>query len=114
MGSGACSSTRRASDIERFHEAVLPRLVGGTIIPLDAGVLAIRKDGVTGQFGSVLANHHSRQLAPLGDGGELANDTLTRQQGINDAALGLGLIQSQNAGAVARATPDRKLASSLS
>jgi len=61
--------------IERFHEAVLLRLARSDVLPFDAGVLAPGQNGMTGQFGTVVADHHARQPATLGDGGELAHDT---------------------------------------
>lgn len=41
--------------IERFHEAILLRLAGRNVMPLDAGVLAPGEHGMTGQFGAVVA-----------------------------------------------------------
>lgn len=45
------------------------------VMPLDAGVLAPGEHGMTGQFGAVVADHHARQPATVGDGGEFADDT---------------------------------------
>ena len=61
--------------IERFHEAVLLRLAGRDVMPLDARVLISGEHGMAGQFGAVVAGHHARQPATLGDGGEFADDT---------------------------------------
>ncbi len=63
--------------IERFHEAVLLRLAGRNVMPLNAGVLAPGEHGMTGQLGAIVADHHARQPATLGDGGEFADDTPT-------------------------------------
>ncbi len=54
--------------IERFHKAVLLRLARRDVVPLDPGVLALGEDGVTGQFGAIVADHHARQPATFGDG----------------------------------------------
>ncbi len=65
--------------IERFHQAILLRLAGCDVMPLDPGVLTLGEDGMTGQLGAVVADHHARQPATLGDGAQLANDPPTRQ-----------------------------------
>ena len=59
--------------IETFDEAVLPRLVRRDVMPLDSGVLAPGKDGVTGQFGAIVANHYPRQPATFRGGAQLTN-----------------------------------------
>jgi hypothetical protein len=48
--------------------------VRGNVVPRDAGVLAPGEDGVTGQFGPIIADHHAWQSATFGDGGQFAND----------------------------------------
>jgi hypothetical protein len=63
--------------IEALNEAVLLRLARSDVMPLDAGVLAPGENGVTGQFGSVVADHHARQPATFGYGGQLTHDTPT-------------------------------------
>ena len=60
--------------IERFHKAILLRLAGRDVMPLDAGILAPGEHGMTGQFGAVVADHHAWQPATFGDGGQFAND----------------------------------------
>lgn len=60
--------------IERFHEAVLLRLAGRDLVPLDAGVMAPGEDGMAGQFGPVVADHQTRQPATFGDGAQLPDD----------------------------------------
>ena len=54
--------------IKAFDEAVLLRLARRDVMPLDARVLALGKDGVTGQLGAIVADHHARQPATFGDG----------------------------------------------
>jgi len=61
--------------IERFYKAVLLWLAKRDVMPLDADVLASGEHGMTGQLGAVVADHHARQPATLGDGGELSHDT---------------------------------------
>ena len=46
--------------IKAFDEAVLLRLTGRDVMPLDPVVLALGKDGVTGQLGAIVADHHAR------------------------------------------------------
>ena len=60
--------------IERFHEVILLRLARRDVMPLDAGVLTPGQDSMTGQLGSVVADHHARPPATLGNGGQFAND----------------------------------------
>ena len=48
--------------IKAFDEAVLLRLSRCDVVPLDAGVLAPDKDGVTGQFVSVAGRPRTMQL----------------------------------------------------
>jgi hypothetical protein len=76
--------------IERFDEAVLLRLPRGDVVPLDAGVLTPGEDGMTGQFGAIVADHHARQPATLGDGGEFADDTPAGLSGISCAGGHIG------------------------
>lgn len=59
--------------IERFHKAILLRLARGNVVSRDAGVLAPGEDGVTGQFGPIIADHHAWQSATFGDGGHSAH-----------------------------------------
>ena len=61
--------------VEALDIAVLLRLAGRNVMPLDAGVLALGEHGMTGQFGAVVADHHARQPATVDDGGEFADDT---------------------------------------
>lgn len=63
--------------IKRFHEAVLLRLAGCDVVPLDPGILAPGEGRMTGQLGAVVADHHARQPATLGDRGQLAHDAPT-------------------------------------
>ena len=60
--------------IKALDEAVLLRLARSDVVPLDPGVLAPGEDGVTGQFGPIIADHHAWQSATFGDGGQFAND----------------------------------------
>ena len=61
--------------IEQFHKAVLLRLAGRDVMPLDAGVLASGEHGMTGQFGAVVADHHAWEPATFGNGGQFPHDT---------------------------------------
>ena len=60
--------------IERCHKAILLRLARGNVVPLDAGVLALGENSMTGQLGAIVADHHAWQSATFGDGGQFAND----------------------------------------
>jgi hypothetical protein len=78
--------------IERFHKAIPLRLPRGDVVPLDPCVLASGEDGMTGQLGApfgftqdrIVADHHARQPARLGDGAQLANNPPIRQRGVDD------------------------------
>lgn len=63
------------STVEVLDEAALVRLARCDVMPLDAGVLTSREHGATGESSPIVADHHARQSAALGDGGELAHDT---------------------------------------
>ena len=78
--------------IERFYKAILLRLPRGNVVPLDAGVLTPGEDGVTGQFGAVVADNHARQPATLGDGAQLANNPPTRQRDVDDASQAFAAV----------------------
>ncbi len=68
--------------IKALDEAVLLRPTRSDVVPLDPSVLASGEDGVTGQFGApfgsaqdrIVADHHARQPATLGNGAQLADD----------------------------------------
>lgn len=64
--------------IERFHKAILLRLPRGDVVPFDPGDLTSGEDGMIGQLGAVVVDHHAWQPATLGDGAQLANNPPTR------------------------------------
>ncbi len=53
--------------VKALDEAVLLRLARRDLMPLDPGVLAPGEDGVTGQFGAIVADHRARQLDSIVD-----------------------------------------------
>jgi hypothetical protein len=61
--------------IKAFDEAVLLRFARRDVVPLNPGVLALGKDGVTGQLCAIVADHHARQPATLSNSVQLADDT---------------------------------------
>ena len=63
--------------IKAFDKAVLLRLARRDVMPLDPGVLAPGEDGVTGELGAIVADHHARQPATFGDDAQLADDAPT-------------------------------------
>ncbi|VVT21920.1 conserved hypothetical protein [Sphingomonas sp. EC-HK361] len=55
-------------------------------MPLAPGVLALGEDGMAGQPGAIVVDHHhARQAAALGDGAQLGNNPPARQRGVDDA-----------------------------
>ncbi len=55
------------SSVEAFDEAVLHGLARRDIVPLDLPVLLPFQDGIRGQFGPVVADHHAGVAPHLGD-----------------------------------------------
>jgi hypothetical protein len=53
-------------------------------MPFDPGFLASGQNGMTGQLGAVVADHHARQPAPFGDGGYLATTRRPDSDGTQD------------------------------
>ena len=60
---------------ERFHKAVPLWLTRRDVMPLEAGVLALGENSMTGQLGPAVADHHARQPATFGDGSQFPHDT---------------------------------------
>jgi len=70
--------------IKAFDEAVLLRLARRDVMPLDPSILAPGQDGVTGQFGTIVAGHRARQPATFGDGAQFTNDPPALQRRVDD------------------------------
>lgn len=70
--------------VEALHEAVLHRLAGREVVPLDLTFLLPFEDRVRGELGPIVVEHHERIPPHLGDPVQLAGDTLARQQCIDD------------------------------
>ena len=67
IGAAVAPGRERRMTAGRKRDAVL-RLLRGEVVPLDPGVLTPGEDAMTGQLGSVVADHHARQPATFGDG----------------------------------------------
>ena len=65
------------SSVEGFDIAVLHRLAGSDVVPLDPMLFAPAQDRVRGELGAVVGHDHPRLATPLDDGGEFAGSPLT-------------------------------------
>ena len=75
------------STIKALDEAVLHRLARRDEMPVDFVVLAPGQHGVTGEFGSVVADDHpGLGLAPLDDSGQFTHHTTPRDGRIGNRA----------------------------
>ena len=68
--------------VEAFHEAILHRLAGGDVVPLDPVLLAPAQDRHAGQLGPVVAVHQQRRAAAGDQGIELTDDAGAGQRGV--------------------------------
>ena len=70
--------------VEALHEAVLHGLARRDVVPLDMALLLPLQDGVRGQLGAVVADHHAGIAADLGDPVQLASHPDAGDGGVDD------------------------------
>ena len=70
--------------IEALDEAVLGRLTGCDVVPIDTVVLLPCKDRPRGQLGAVVADDHAGPAAALDEPIELASDPDAGERVVND------------------------------
>lgn len=75
--------------VEGFHVAVLHRLSGGGVVPLDLVVLGPGQDRISRKLGPVVADDHARLAAPGDDVGQFARHAASRDRCVGDRGKAL-------------------------
>lgn len=72
--------------VEPLDEAVLHRIAGRDVVPLDAMILRPGEDGVRGELGAVVGNNYVRPAATADQVGQLAGDTTAGDRLVGDCS----------------------------
>src|ERR1044072_3580530 len=75
--------------VEALDKAILHRFAWRDVVPFDIAILLPRQDGVRGELGAVVADHHARADSGLDDAIELAYDPWGSERGIDYQAEAL-------------------------